>query len=194
MIPPFDRDAIRAHVEMRHLLAAEANVDGVLTLTIIEQNFNGGKDAIHTLQFGIGDIETEFNAILSYEGRANVNLYAPWSIFRRDLQRGKKGGESEVVRVLAFVGDMDNDTGKAGVMPIEAPYVIETSPGNSQHVLPLARPLHAAEAKPIAVAFGDAARCDARSKDISGIWRIPGTYNWPNKKNSNAGARASQLR
>jgi hypothetical protein len=181
-LPRFDPDAIRAHVELRHMLAEDAKVDGVLTLTTIEPNLNGGKDAIHTLQFEIGDIETEIKTILSYEGRTNINLYAPWCIFRSDLQRGRKGGESEVVRVLAFVGDMDRDTGKAGVMPIEAPYVIETSPGNSQHVLLLARALPPDEAKPIAMAFGDAVHCDARSKDVSGIWRIPGTHNWPNRK------------
>jgi Family of unknown function (DUF5906) len=178
----FDPSAIRAHVELRHMLAEDAKVDGVLTLTTIEPNLNGGKDAIHTLQIEIGDIETEIKTILSYEDRASINLYTPWCIFRRDLPRGKKGGESEVVRVLAFVADMDNDTGKAGVMPIEAPYMIETSPGNSQHVLLLARALPPDEAKPIAMALSNAVRCDARSKDVSGIWRIPGTHNWPNKK------------
>ena len=38
------------------------------------------------------------------------------------------------------------------------------------------------EAKPIAQALADAAGCDHRTKDVSGVWRIPGGLNWPNKK------------
>jgi len=178
----FDHDAIRAHVEMRHKLAEAAEMDGVLTVTIIELNLTGGKDNVRTLQFAIGDVEAEFNAILNYEGRAHINLYAPMCIFRRDLGHGKKGSEKEVVCCFAFVADMDNDTGKAGAMPVEAPYVIETSPGNTQHFLPMARPLTYDEAKHLAVSLGDAVGCDPRSKDVSGVWRIPGTLNYPNRK------------
>ncbi len=178
----FDHEAIRAHVEMRHKLAVAAEMDGVLTVTVIELNLAGGKDNVRTLQFAIGDVEAEFNAILGYEGRAHINLYAPMCIFRRDLGHGKKGSEKEVVCCLACVADMDNDTGKAGAMPLEAPYVIETSPGNTQHFLPMARPLIYDDAKRLAMSLGDAVGCDPRSKDVSGIWRIPGTLNYPNKK------------
>jgi hypothetical protein len=38
----FDHEAIRAHVEMRHKLAVAAEMDGVLTVTIIELNLTGG--------------------------------------------------------------------------------------------------------------------------------------------------------
>jgi hypothetical protein len=63
-----------------------------------------------------------------------LNLYAPWSVFRRDLEPGKKGSEADVVAVLAAVDDLDNDKYSLGELPVEAPYIIETSPGNFQPV------------------------------------------------------------
>jgi hypothetical protein len=81
-----------------------------------------------------------------------------------------------------FVGDLDADTGKAGgPLPVDAPYILETSAGNFQPVFPLATALLPNEAKPLAIALADAVGCDHRTKDISGIWRIPGTLNWPTK-------------
>jgi predicted P-loop ATPase len=87
---------------------------------------------------------------------------------------------------LAFVGDLDADTGKAGTglagLPLASPYVMETSEGNFQPVFPLARALSPSEAKPIAVALGDAVGADSRTKDTSSLFRIAGTLNWPSKK------------
>jgi len=54
---------------------------------------------------------------------------------RRDLEPGKKGSEADVVAVLAAVGDLDNDKYSLGELPVEAPYIVETSPGNFQPVI-----------------------------------------------------------
>ena len=102
------------------------------------------------------------------------------------MPRWSKGSESDVVAALAFVGDLDADTGKSGTgldgLPLASPYILETSEGNYQPVFPLARALTQSDAKPIAVALGDAIGADSRTKDTSSLFRIAGTLNWPSKK------------
>jgi hypothetical protein len=181
--PNFDRAAVENHVKIVHTLATAANVGGILVLVSIEHSTVKKESTVIAERFAIGDVESMVDAIMGRAGRRNVNLYIPWAIFRKDLERGRKGFEKDVVAVLAFVADLDTDTGKAGgPLPLEPPYVVETSAGNSQPVFPLATPLSPQEAKPIAIALADAIGCDARTKDVSGIWRIPGTLNWPTKK------------
>src|SRR5262249_52522663 len=38
------------------------------------------------------------------------------------------------------------------------------------------------EAKALAVALSDFVGADAGTKDLSHVWRVPGTLNWPNKR------------
>jgi hypothetical protein len=47
-----------------------------------------------------------------------------------------------VVAVLAAVGDLDNDKYSLGELPVEAPYIVETSPGNFQPVYIFERRRH----------------------------------------------------
>jgi predicted P-loop ATPase len=174
-------EMIRSHVEMLHALAKDAHVDGILTFTRIDS-----KDNLFTERFSIGDVDNHANAVIGWSTHPGLNLYIPWAIFRKDLPRVSRGNEEHVVVALAFVGDLDADTGKAGTgldgLPVESPYVMETSEGNFQPIFPLARALNQVEAKPIAVALSDAIGADNRTKDTSGLWRIPGTLNWPTKK------------
>src|SRR5690606_19945024 len=82
---------------------------------------------------------------------------------------------------LGLVADMDADTGKAsGTMPIDPSYIVSTSPGNLQPAWIFDRPLSAAEAKPLAAALRRATGSDAGTADVSHVWRVPGTLNWPN--------------
>ena len=53
------------------------------------------------------------DAIIGWSTRQNLNLYMPSVIFKEDLPRDAKGGESDVRACLAFVGDLDSDAGKA---------------------------------------------------------------------------------
>jgi RepB DNA-primase from phage plasmid len=172
---------IISHVEMLHTLAKRADVDGILTFTRIDN-----KENVFTERFAIGDVERHANAIIGWSTHPNLNLYSPWAVFRKDMPHGRKGKEEDVVAALAFVGDLDADTGKAGTgldgLPIESSYIIETSDGNFQPVFPLGRALGFAEAKSIAVALGDAIGADSRTKDVSGLFRIPGSLNWPTKR------------
>jgi len=176
-----DHEAIRSHVAMLHEFAVGANVDGILTFNRIDD-----KGKIDTERFAIGDADHMADAIIGWSCRPDLNLYLPWAIFRKDLPRGKKGGEEDVRGVLALVGDLDSDIGKKAVglagLPLPAPYVLETSEGNHHAIFPLKRALTVVEAKPIATALSNAIGGDSGTKDTSHIWRIPGTLNWPNRK------------
>src|ERR1700738_3642996 len=123
----FDRGAVEAHVSLLHRLAE--GVDGVLTLAAFEA---GGRAQVQ--RFRIGDVDGMVGTIMGFENHPNLNLYAPWSVFRSDLEPSKKGSEADVVAVLAAVGDLDNDKYTISELPVEAPYIIETSPGNFQPV------------------------------------------------------------
>ncbi|WP_122401289.1 DNA-primase RepB domain-containing protein [Bradyrhizobium vignae] len=111
---------------------------------------------------------------------------------RRNLPRGKKGGESDVIAALGLAADMGADTGKVGEMPVESSFVIETSPGNSQQVILFDRPLSLEQAKPLAVALKKASGSDHGTADISHVWRILGTLNWPTKTKLARGAVLSR--
>ncbi|MEM6847607.1 MAG: YfjI family protein [Pseudomonadota bacterium] len=188
--PPANPAAVRAHMEMLQSLATSAGVEGVLVLFAAGENPQTGKKMPPVSQhFSIGDVEGMTNAALSLGRAADRNVYAPWCIFRSDLPAGRKGAEADVVSVLAIVADIDNDKPTDGVTALPAPYVIESSPGNYQSVFPLASALLPAAAKPIAVSLADNVDCDKRTKDVSGVWRIPGLLNWPTKAKLKRGRR-----
>jgi hypothetical protein len=67
-----------------------------------------------------------------------------------------------------------NDKYSLGELPVEAPYIVETSPGNFQPVYIFERPLVAAVAKPVLAALSDSVGGDSGTKDCSHVWRIPG--------------------
>jgi predicted P-loop ATPase len=179
--PQPDHDAIRTHVRMLHTLAKAAGVDGILVLTRIDAK----TEKLNTERFAIGDDKSMSDAVIGWSGNLNLNLYASFAIFRKDMPRGARGGEADGLAVLALVGDLDSDKGKTSVaitdLPLEVPYVIETSPGNFQPFWPLSRALSFKEAKPVAELLGDTLGGDGGTKDTCHVWRIPGTLNWPNE-------------
>jgi hypothetical protein len=179
----FDRDAVHTHIKMLHDLAAASGVDGVLVLACYGENPDTGrKTSSRVEQFAIGDVTSMVDAIMALEHEPHLNVYAPWAVLRPDLARGKRGELNDIVCTLAFVADMDADTGKAGELPFLAPYVVESSPGNFQPVYPLARALPPGDAAPIAKALQRATGTDHGTGDVAHVWRVPGTLNWPNKR------------
>jgi AAA domain/Primase C terminal 2 (PriCT-2)/RepB DNA-primase from phage plasmid len=172
--PSFDRTAVEGHISLLHDLAE--GLDGVLILAAFEA---GGRAQVQ--RFRIGDVDGMVGTIMGFESHPNLNLYSPWSVFRRDLEPTKKGSEADVVAVLAAVGDLDNDKYSLGELPLEAPYIVETSPGNFQPIYIFERPLAAADAKPVLAALCDFVGGDSATKDTSHVWRIPGCLNWPTK-------------
>jgi hypothetical protein len=179
--PAFDEAAIRSHVEMLHRLAA--GLSGIFVVSTFFANPTGedrsGGIISHHL---VGDIDGMVESIMAHAGTPNANVYICPSLMRPSLERNKKGSEADVVAVLAVVADMDDDTGRAGDMPIEPNLVIESSPGNFQKFLLLDRPLAPADAKPLATALKRAAGSDHCTMDVAHVWRVAGTLNWPNKK------------
>ena len=180
-IPVPDHAAIRSHVELLHTLAKGAGVEGILAFTRIDAN-----NKTHTERFAIGDVDHMTDAIIGWSTHPDLNIYASYAIFRKDLPPGAAGGEADVRAVLALVGDLDSDIGKKAVgldgLPLQPPYVVETSANNFHAVYPLGRALSPSDAKPIAVALSDAIGGDSGTKDVSHLWRIPGTLNWPSAK------------
>jgi hypothetical protein len=169
----FDIDAVRSHVRMLHD-RAKGSV-GVFVVSV----FNEGKEGIVT-KHRVGDVEAMVSSIMSHAETTGANVYTGLQLFRPDLRRGSRGKESDIVAVLGLVADIDSDTGKSGAMPVDASYVVETSPGNSQPVILFDKPITSVAAKPLAKALQAATGADSGTGDITHVWRIPGTLNYPN--------------
>lgn len=179
--PAFDEAAVRQHVELLHSLAG--GLSGKFVVSVFFANPTGEDKSEGIISHHrVGDVEGMIDAVMAHASTPNANVYVCPSLMRPNLERGKKGKEADVVAVLALVADMDEDTGLAGEMPIAANYAIESSPGNLQQFLLLDKPLAPAEAKPLAGALKRGAGSDHCTMDVSHVWRIPGTLNWPNKK------------
>ena len=58
--------------------------------------------------------------------KPNANAYICPNLMQSLIERGKKGGESALVAVLALVADLDDDKGRSGTMPVNANYVLES--------------------------------------------------------------------
>lgn len=130
----------------------------------------------------VGDVEGTIDAVMAHAETPNANTYICPNLMRPTLERGKKGGESDVIAVLALVADLDDDTGRSGTMPTDPNYVVESSPGNYQCFVLLDSPLSVADAKPLARSLKVAANADHCTVDMAHVWRVPGTLNWPNAK------------
>lgn len=172
-------DPVRSHVEMIHRLAD--GVDGVLVVSVFNARLASDNGTI--TRHPVGDVDGMVAAIEAHSTTPGMNVYAGLQVMRRDLPRGKRGGEKDVVAVLGLVADMDADTGNnAGEYPIEPNYVIETSPGNLQPFWLFDRPVAPDVAKEIARGLKTATGSDHGTGDIAHVWRVPGTKNWPNAK------------
>lgn len=173
-----DASPVRTHVETLHCLAA--GIDGVLVVSAFNAKLDVDKGTV--THHPVGDVDGMVDAIEAHYETPGVNVYAGLQVMRRGLGRGKRGTESDIVAVLGLVADLDGDTGKTGDLPFDPSFTIETSPGNFQPFFIFDRPLPPAEAKPLAAALKRATNSDHGTADISHVWRIPGTKNWPNRK------------
>lgn len=177
---------VREHVSALHELAE--GIDGVFVVSVVYANTSGPKDAIGSVtHHRVGDVAGMTAAITAHAGTPNANTYTGLHLMRPDIARGARGTEADIVAVLGLIADMDADTGKVGELPLEPSFIIETSPGNRQPGWLFAGPLPRDEAVPIAKALQRATASDFGTGDVSHIWRIPGTWNWPNKKKLDRG-------
>lgn len=179
--PSFDEAAVREHVVMLHQLAS--GLSGKLVVSTFFANPNGEDKAGGVISHHpVGDVDGTVDAIMAHAETPHANTYICPNLMRPTLERGKKGGENDVVAVLALVADMDGDTGRSGTMPVDPNYVVESSPGNYQCFLLLDEPLSVADAKPLARSLKVSANADHCTIDMAHVWRVPGTLNWPNAK------------
>lgn len=179
--PSFDELAVRKHVEMLHQLAA--GLKGKFVVSVFFANPNGEDRAGGVVSHhAVGDVSGTIESVMAHAQTQNANVYICPNLMRPSLERGKKGGETDVVAVLALVADMDDDTGRSGTMPFPPDYAIESSPGNHQCFVLLDKPISKEAAKPLAVALKRVANSDHCTVDTSHVWRVPGTLNWPNRK------------
>jgi hypothetical protein len=171
--PSFDEAAIRSHVALLHERAT--GVNGVLVVFVAFAN--GAGPVTHHC---VGEVDGMVASIMAHATTPNANVYVGLHLMRRDLPRGERGKRADIVAMLGLVADLDADKGKAGALPREPSYVVETSPGNFQPVFIFSSPVAPDEAAPLAAALRRATDSDAGTSDVVHVWRIPGTLNWPN--------------
>lgn len=174
--------ALINHIKMIHDLAA--GIDGKIVLASYGE---GISSKIRHFQIGEYEAMAECAAQWSEEPRRNV--YAPLVVMRQALAKNSKGGESDIVAVLGIVADFDDDNAKNWEkrLPLEPDYVYETSAGRFQAACLFKTPLSMIEAKNVGIRLKSFSCCDHGTRDMSHIWRLPGTKNYPNQKKLNEG-------
>lgn len=191
-------DAIREHVEIIHELAAPLAGQGKLVIAAFGEdpdkpNPKTGASgyALPPLieHVAIGDVDKTVSTICNLAKREHYNVYMPLAVFRIDLPVGKKGFENQSVAVLGLVADFDDrDAARwAERLPLPPNYVLETSTDRFQTFYFLENPEPTQAVKPVAKQLRDFAGCDHGTLDLSHVWRIAGSLNWPNVKKVAAG-------
>jgi hypothetical protein len=197
-----DRRAIKEHVAMLHELAAPCAGQGLLIVAgygedpvaISAKTGKAGRPLAPVVgQFPIGFVDQMTTMIERMAEQAHRNVYCPFAVMRPDLAYSKKGGEEDVVAVLALVADFDDADAKRwrDRLTVAPDYVLQTSAGRYQTFYLLLEPASVAKAKPIATRLRDHAKSDHGSLDMSHVWRVPGTLNWPNARKL-AGGRSPE--
>jgi hypothetical protein len=183
-----DEELVRAHVAMVHGLAA--GIDGLIIVAAFGENPGERFDLKRKLppiiqRFRVGDVDGTVQAVMGLARQPHMNAYMPLAVMRPSLEANKKGEEADVVAALGLVLDSDDDANRPTRPPLEPNYVLETSSCPARNLQPfflLDRPLPASEAKQLAIALRMASGGDSGAVDVSHVWRIAGTANWPNAK------------
>ena len=164
-----------------HKVAARASGAFVLAHIAPATTKEAGKRPLHVQRFRINDA-----AGMAAEARSRgacENVYFGPALMRTDLAKGKRGEEGDITAVLAIVLEEDGDTGKlvapCGIAPT---FEIETShaPTLNRHFhFVFDRPLSPQDAKALAILAHRKCGGDSGGKDISHVWRVPDTLNFP---------------
>ena len=123
----------------------------------------------------------------------DLNVYVAPALFRTDLEAHSKGKESDVVAVAGFCCDFDDEHASDYLsrLPVAPSIVVETSKGRFQCFILFDRPVLTADVparadvKRVLTALIDMIgkqKVDPTSKDLSHVFRVPGTLNFPNAK------------
>lgn len=140
----------------------------------------------------VDDFERIADAINRIAQLPHYNVYMSLAAFSPDLNEKSKGGEADVVYCFGIVADFDDADAPrwAERLPIPPQYVLETSAGRFQAFYLFSKPEPLAAVKAVAGRLKAVAKCDHGTSDISHVWRIAGTLNWPNAKKVGEGRSA----
>jgi len=184
-----NQPSLKLHIEALSQITKDFGA-GILIIASYGQDPKTEKNLTPKVyHFKSSDNEKMVSKILSISKQSHRNVYMPLVLMRKDLPPGKKGGEKDIVSILGLVADFDdNDAHKwPERIPHSPSYVLETSPGRFQVGFVFDKPVNPQKAKKLAVALKKFCNCDHGTADISHVWRIPETLNWPNKKKVDAG-------
>jgi hypothetical protein len=189
---------IRAHCELIHRLASPLAGQGKLVIASFGEDPDSPNPRTGSsgcplppvvVHVEIGDAESMIGTIARLTDRKHGNVYTPLAVFRSDLPVRKKGFERDIIAVLGLVADFDDGNAArwAERLPLAPNYVLETSGGRFQAFYFFDKPEAVNAAKPVAARLKIHAGCDHGTADLSHVWRIAGTSNWPNGKKVRAG-------
>jgi hypothetical protein len=196
--PPILSDEIRSHCEMIHRLASPLAGQGKLVIASFGEVPAQLKPKTGTpgyplppcvVHVQIGDIDTTIRTVAKLTANEHRNVYMPLTVFRSDLPKGRKGFERDILAILGLVADFDDAdaTRWAERLPLAPNFALETSTGRFQSFHLFDKPEELASAKPVAARLKAYAGGDHGTADLSHVWRIAGTLNWPNAKKVGAG-------
>ena len=178
--PPIDQTAARAQLEIVHVLAEGFDGD-IVVCSYGEDPATGRKLPGYVARHPVGDVEGSLKAAAAWASEPHRNVYVFFGVMRPGLSGPERGGKADIVVLTALVVDADRDKGELPrAAPVNPSMVIESSPGNTQQVFFLEKPLSAADAEPLAKALRAATRSDTGTADVAHVWRLVGTSNAPN--------------
>jgi hypothetical protein len=184
-----NQSALESHIGALNQIAKDSG-EGIFIIASFGQDpMTGTNLRPKVLHFKSGDTEKMISKVFDLSQQPHRNIYIPPVLMRSDLPSGKKGGISDIIAVFGFVADFDDaDADKwPDRIPFPHSYALETSPGRFQVGFLFDEPMLPDKAKVLAVALKKHCNCDHGTADISHVWRIPGTLNWPNKKKADGG-------
>ncbi len=158
--------------------------DAVFVLTCITPaKTKGAASTVSPQRFRIGDV-TAMAAEAKARGQ-HSNVYFSPALMRKDLPRGSRGEEKDIVAVPAVVIEEDADTGKLVTLPagVAPSFVVMSSskPTLNRHFhFVFDKPLPPDAAKELAALASRKCGGDHGGKDITHVWRVPETLNFPN--------------
>ena len=201
LVPPINEAAIRQHCEIIHGLAAPFAGSGKLIIARFAEdpgqtNPKTGRPGLPltpiVVHLAVGDAETTVQTISNLTVGQHANVYMPLAVFRPDLRKGGKGYEKDVIAVLGLCADFDDPDASRWTkrLPLPPDFVLETSAGRFQAFYLFDKPQQPQEAKPVAEQLKAFSSCDHGSSDMSHVWRIAGSLNWPNGKKVHEGGRS----
>jgi RecA-family ATPase len=188
--PELDQAAVREHVQLLHQLAEPLADRGKLVVASYGEDPASGESLIPKVaHFAIGQVGAMTDMIMRLSREPHRNVYAPLAVVRKDLPDGRKGQEADVVATLGIVCDFDDERAVEWRtrLPRSSDYVLETSVARFQCFFLFSQPQPITDVKPVALRLKTFARCDHGSVDMSHVWRVPGTPNWPNARKAKAG-------